>query len=72
MGENIIFPYDYDTVNFIKEMEVYLGVFHENIMMMKTWQLHEYINKLTLLMIHEHNLDGKSRKIYGSIIANEL
>ncbi|MFT8340908.1 hypothetical protein [Clostridium beijerinckii] len=64
MNKNVNFPSDPDTVRIIKEMEVYLEFQHENIMMMETWELHEYINKLTLLIINGSKLGVKWRKIY--------
>jgi len=49
---NINFPRDPDTLSIIKEMEVYLEIPHKNIMVINNWEVHEYINKLTLLLIN--------------------
>jgi hypothetical protein len=51
MEETIYFPRDPDTWSIIKEIEVYLELPHKNIMMANDWELHEYINKLTQLLI---------------------
>lgn len=48
---NTNFLHDLDTLSIIKEMEVYLELPHKNILVMNKWELNEYINKLTLLLI---------------------
>lgn len=45
------FPYDYDTVSIIEEIEEYLQLQHKNIMGMNECEIHKYINKLTLFLI---------------------
>jgi len=48
---NMNFPCDPDTLGIIKEMEVYLEIPHKNITEINNWELHNYINMLTLLFI---------------------
>lgn len=49
---NSNFPWDNDTLSIIKEIERYLGLQPKNIMILKNDELHEYINKLTLLVLN--------------------
>lgn len=51
MEEIIIFPFDFDTLQIIKEIEEFLGLPHKDINKMSKWELEEYINQLTLISI---------------------
>jgi len=46
----MIFPRDPDTLEVINEIEAYLSLEHKNINEISNFKLHEYINKLTLLL----------------------
>lgn len=51
MEEIIIFAFDLNTCEVIKEMEECLGLPHKDINKMSKWELEEYINQLTLISI---------------------
>lgn len=48
---NSNFPRDPNTISIIKEIEEYLEIPHRDIILMKKCDVHEYIHKLTLLLI---------------------
>lgn len=51
MEECIIFPFDSDTLQVIKEIEEYLGLPYKDFNEMSKWELEEYINQVTLISI---------------------
>lgn len=52
------FPRDPGTLAVIKEIEINLGLAHKNINGMSHWQLVEYINQLSLLLLKSSKLDS--------------
>lgn len=49
----MIFPRDPDTFRIIKEIEAYLGLVHKNFNEMSHWELIEYINQLTTVLLYK-------------------
>lgn len=52
LRNNGLFPRDTFTLGFIKELESFLGLSHENIENMSTIEIKEYINQLTLKLMN--------------------
>ena len=53
MKEGNVFPYDYDTLYIIREMEAYLGLRNKKIDKINYTELIEYIDKITLMLLYK-------------------